>query len=95
MTIALITAMHVRHLVRRAAIGATALRVLSAALLVVPLMLHVRVRCTDDGQDLDALIGSGYVLDLRIPALGLGPLAVVGCSRCWPGWVSGRSCWSR
>ena len=50
--------------------------VLSASVLIVPLMLTMRVRCADDGQDLDALIGNGYVLGACL-FVGVGWLAIL------------------
>lgn len=76
-TIALITGLNVRPLVRRGATGSAAIAVLSAAILVVPLMLNIRVRCIDnDGQDLDALIGSGWVLGASL-FIGVGWLFIL------------------
>ena len=61
-TVAVVAAIHVRHLVRRRAMWAVAAGVVAAALPVLPLMLNMRVRCDDEGLDVGSLLGSGYVL---------------------------------
>jgi hypothetical protein len=66
-TFALVTAPTVCRLVRRRAWGAAAGAVMSLALPVVPLVVAIPVQCSDGDP----------VLDLRIPALGVGLLAVV------------------
>ena len=75
-TVAMVTAMNVRHLVRRRAFRSAALGVLAAALPVAPLMLNMRVRCGEDGQRLDDLVGSGYVLGASLFAV-VGWLAIL------------------
>ena len=57
-TVAVVAAMNVRHLVRRRAFRSSVLGVLADALPVAPLMLNMRVRCGEDGQKLDDLVGS-------------------------------------
>lgn len=47
---------------------------------IVPLMLTMRVRCTEDGQDLGALIGNGYVLNACL-FVGVGWLAILNWLR--------------
>lgn len=75
MTVAVVAAMNVRHLVRRRAFTSAALGVLAAAFPVALLMVNMRVRCTEDGQNLNDLIGSGYVLGASIFAV-VGWLAI-------------------
>ena len=79
-TMALVTGLNVRPLVGRRATTSAAMGVLSAGVLIVPLMLTMRVRCADDGQDLDALLGNGYVLGACL-LLAVGWLAILNWLR--------------
>ena len=83
-TVAVVAAMNVRHLVRRRAFTSAALGVLAAALPVAPLMVNMRVRCTEDGRNLNDLIGSGYVLGASLFAV-VGWLAVLSWLRILSG----------
>jgi hypothetical protein len=67
-TFAVVAAIAVHRLLRRRAWWAAVVAVVSVAVPVLPLMLAIPIRCSDD----DA------VLDLRIVALGLGLLGIVG-----------------